>query len=263
MSMREGNRPIDRDTMERLLCGDPAVRSELPRLASLLAAVTAPAAGRELAGEDAAVAAFAAVRLDPVPSPRRISMLKSTLAKLLTVKVAAAFVAIGGVGGVALAASSGTLPNPLPNPLHGSAPHPSVSASHSPRPHPSGTPSARPSHEAPPPELAKLCKKYVGRPGAQRRHALDEPEFGKLVASAGHKDRDRVDQFCAHLPQTPPSGVPSGPPAGPPSGIPTGTPHGKPSLHPSDPPGGGEHGNPGPRPTVRPSGAPSSHRSVR
>ena len=256
--MHEGDRPIDRDTAERLLCGDRAARADLPRLAGLVAALTAPAAGRELAGEDAAVAAFTAARLDPVPSPRRISMLKTTLAKLLTVKVAAACVALGGAGGVALAASSGTLPNPL----HGSAPHPSVSSSHSPRPHPSGTPSARPSHSAPPPELALLCKHYAGRADEQRRHALDEPEFGRLVAFAGRKDRDRVDQFCAHLPETPPTGIPSGLPHGPtgkPSGIPTGTPGGNPSMHPSDPPGGGEHGSSGPRPTVRPSGSPTSH----
>jgi hypothetical protein len=248
MSNHEENRPFDRDTAERLLRGEPAIRAGHPRLDGLLAAAAAPASRRELAGEDAAVAAFAAAHLASPQSPRRISMLKSTLAKLLTVKVAAACVAVGGAGGVALAASTGTLPGPL----HKPAAHKSADPSHSPAPRPSGTPSARPSISAPPADLLKLCEKYAGHPGDQRRNDLDKPEFGRLVQGAGHKDRDRVDHFCLNLHKVRPSGLPSGFP----SGFPTGSPNGTTPVRPSGKPETGVSGKPGPRPGGLPSGRP-------
>jgi hypothetical protein len=235
MSMHEDHHPLDRDTAE-LLLRDPAARRAHP-VGAVLAAASGPA-GRHLAGEDAAVAAFAAARLTS-PRFRRIQMLKTALAKLLTVKVAAAIAALGA-GGVALAAGTGTLPGPLHNPP---AAHPAVSSSHSVRPHPSATPSSRPSHSSAPGDLAKLCARWTARPGDQRRGALDEPEFGRLVREAGRKDRDRVDHFCADLGRPPAGGRPEIRPSG--------------SVRPSG------SGKPGPRPADHPSGTPNSTRSGR
>ena len=235
MSTHEDHRPLDRRTAELLLGGDPsALRHH--RVGGLLAAASAPAGGRELAGEDAATAAFVAADPTVSPRPRRIDMLKSTLAKLLTVKVAATVVALGGAGGVALAANAGTLPGPL----HKAAPHVSADASHEPRPHPSGSAWVRPSLPPPPGDLLKLCQKYEGHRAEDRRHALDEPEFGNLVKQAGgRKDRNRVDHFCAGLHKPHSSG--------------------KPSAHPS----GRPSGNPGPRPGDLPSVQPNPSRSTR
>ena len=101
----------DQDTLERLLDGrlDPA--SAPPGyggLARLLAAATAPAAPEELAGEQLALAEFAAVMRSTPPtlSPRRTAV----PSKVFTMKAAAAaLVAVLSVGGVA-AAATGLLP---------------------------------------------------------------------------------------------------------------------------------------------------------
>lgn len=241
MSNHEDHRPLDRDTAELLLSGDPAARHAHARLGAVLAAAAAPT-GRTPAGEDAAVAAFAAAQADSA-RPRRTSMLKTTLAKLLTVKVAAACVALGGAGGVALAASTGALPTPLHQPAH----HASADASHSARPHPSGTPSDQPSRPAPPADLLKLCQKWTARPGDERARALDEAEFGNLVKGAGRKDRDRVQHFCDDLRDKPkPSGSAS---AG--AGV-----SAKPGPRPSGSARPSGSGDSGPRPSDLPSGSP-------
>ncbi|GAA2639319.1 hypothetical protein [Paractinoplanes durhamensis] len=247
MSIHEDHRPLDRDTAELLLRGDPAAHRTHPHLGAVLTAASSPSPGRHLAGEDAAVAAFAAAHLTS-PRSRRIQMLKTTLAKLLTVKVLAAVAALSA-GGVAVAAGTGTLPGPLHKPHHPRPPA-SASASHSPKPHPSGSWSARPSHSAfPAGDLAKLCAKWTARPGEQRGQALEEPEFGNLVQEAGRKDRDRVDNFCATLPK--PSVSAGNGTSGKPEPRPSG------SVRPSG------SGNPGPRPADHPSGTPNSTRPGR
>jgi len=228
MSIHEDHRPLDRDAAELLLSGDPAARAAHPWLGAVLTAAGSPGAGTALPGEDAAVAAFAAAHT-PSVRPRRISVLKTTLAKLLTVKVAGACLALaGGAGGVALAASNGALPGPLHKATH----HAPASASHSARPHPSGTPSARPSHSLPPADFVKLCQTWDARPG----HSQDDPDFGDLVRRAG---RDHIDRFCTDLRRPHPSGSFSGVPHSQPSG--SASPHGS--------------GQPGPKPSSLPSGS--------
>jgi hypothetical protein len=102
----------DQDVLERLLDGrlDPAAApAGYGGLARLLAAVTAPAAPEELAGERQALATFAAVMRShpPTLSPRRTAVPR----KVLTMKAAAAaLVAVLSVGGVA-AAATGLLPD--------------------------------------------------------------------------------------------------------------------------------------------------------
>jgi hypothetical protein len=83
---------------EQHASGDP--------LAGVLAAAAAPPRAAEQAGEDAAVTVFLTEHLVPVSQSRRGQMIKSPLAKLLTMKVGAVALAFSA-GGVALAASTG------------------------------------------------------------------------------------------------------------------------------------------------------------
>jgi hypothetical protein len=165
-------------------------------------------------------------------------MLKTTLAKLLTIKAGAVCAAVLGVGGVAVAASTHTLPA---NMGFGTAPAP-VSSSH--RPHPSGTPSVRPSHSMPPSLLA-LCHDYLGRDRDHRAKALDDPRFHDLVDGAGQHDRDKVDNFCADFEHRGSSGAPSVKPSWQPSGFPSG--------HPDNGGGAGPVDSGHPAATVKPS----------
>jgi hypothetical protein len=170
-------------------------------------------------------------------------MLKTALAKLLTVKIAALVIATGGVGGVALAAGTGNLPEPVQRHLPGAT----SSASH--RPHPSGAPSAaNPSVSAQ--ALGNLCRKYAERDNDHRRAALEnDSEFRDLVDRAGSRDRDKVDKFCDDMRKPHPSGSWSHP---------SGWQSDRPGLAPSDRPGGAPAGQPGPLPSDRSGGAPVS-----
>jgi hypothetical protein len=238
MSTRTGKSSIDRGTAERLLRGDRGVGDH--PLASLLAAAKAPACGGELAREELAVTAFRAAHRASVPQPQRRSMIKSAVAKLLTVKVAALAATVVGVGGVALAASTGTIPTPL----HAGSP----SASHSPadKAKPSDRPSDKASRAAVPsgfpPGLYWLCNDYIGRDADHRGKALDESKFRELVDQAGGKDREMADKFCDKLLKDQP-------------GAPTAHPTGNPAKTPS-----GHKPSELPEPAAnRPSGQPSTH----
>lgn len=171
MSNRPG--PIDRFTAEQLLRGEAAGADQAPEaLATTLAAAAAPARGVERAGEDAALGAFRDARLAPSPqlSPqlRRQSMIKTAMAKFLTLKVGAVALTATATcaGGVALAASTGNLPGNLDGKTpgaghkhghHTGVPHPGKT----PLPgvkHPSGTPS---------PDLAGLCRAFQAITGTK------------------------------------------------------------------------------------------------
>jgi hypothetical protein len=101
------NSRLGRRAAEQVLDGVPGDQhADRTPLASVLAAAAAPSRPAEQAGEDAAVTAFRAEHLVPVDQSRRGQMIKSPLAKLLTIKVAAAALAVSA-GGVALAAGTG------------------------------------------------------------------------------------------------------------------------------------------------------------
>jgi hypothetical protein len=228
-----GRRPLDPETAEQMLSGHPTARRDSRRLAERLSAASAVAFPGELAGEHAAVAAFlAAAEMSFTPQSGRRSMIKSTLvAKLLTLKAAAVALAAVSAGGVALAASTGVLPNPLnqapENPGH------SVSAPA----HSNATPS---------PSLVGLCTAYLAGAGKDHGKALENPAFGALITAAG--GAENVDSYCADLGVTEPgadrgSGDPTDPSTGKPSDVgpsqlptsPPSHPTGPPS-HPSGPP---------------------------
>jgi hypothetical protein len=245
MSAYERPRRFDRATAEQLLQGGAAAGASQPRLAALLAAAAAPPVrAAKPRGEAAALAAFQAAHRDPVAQPRRLSMLRTSLAKLLTVKIGVVCAAVLGLGGVAVAATGGSLPGPL----HFHAAPPSGSPSH--RPKPSGLPTAWPTawpSRAVPPGLLALCQRYAGDKDRDHRvRSLNDPRFGDLVRGAGLKDRDRVDRFCDFI-LHPRSGAPSGFPTTRPSTWP------KPSGFPTT----------FPKPSGLPSRAPAPSRPAR
>ncbi|MFE2725401.1 hypothetical protein [Kitasatospora sp. NPDC059327] len=181
------SRRIDQDTAEHLLggaVGGPSagrdasltgadartgpVRPLLPengpegQVARVLAAAAAPATAGELAGEEAALAAFREARLAPapaepavpaVPAPvRRRSMATAALARAFSTKAVAVVLGATALGGVAVAAGTGNLPSPLGGgaeeprrPLLAPATVSSAPAAASAAPEgtPDGTPSAR------------------------------------------------------------------------------------------------------------------------
>jgi hypothetical protein len=193
---------IDRETAEQLLSGVPADRSAATDpLARLLAAAAAPPTARELAGEDAALAAFLDARRLPAAAAGG-TLLQAARGRLFTLKVAAlAAATTAALGGVAIAAGTGSLPG------QGSGKASGVTSSATGSPdgrtdvgRPAHTPAATPTvpgslgGAAPSPSLVGLCQAYEARPAASRSKALEAPAFGALVAAAG--GADRVPAYC-------------------------------------------------------------------
>ncbi|HEX5404201.1 MAG TPA: hypothetical protein VFX16_18080 [Pseudonocardiaceae bacterium] len=188
---------INRRTAARMLRGAPVIVPDT--LVGLLAAAAAPPRDGELVGEQRAAAAFlAAAHRDTVLKPRSPSMIKSMLAKLLTVKIAAAAAAVFAVGGVATAAVAGHLASPSNNP---STPAPTSSSAagaagaHGGRP---GSGTASSAHQgSPSPSLVGLCHAYTAGAGSDHGKALQNPAFTALITAAG--GRTKVDAYCAAL----------------------------------------------------------------
>ncbi|MGC4772786.1 hypothetical protein ACLQ25_27910 [Micromonospora sp. DT44] len=208
-------------------------------LARLLAAAAGPARPTEMAGEEAALSAFRAVRAAPTPAvarpPRRLRLTTGAVAWIGALAATA-------TAGVAFAAAGlEKAPEPLPPPAPSSAP-PTASA------HvttgsvaPSGsTPSGRPSVSgspsigAPPNgQVHGLCRAWRAKKPEQREKALRTPAFERLVTAAG--GIGAVEEYCQRLvPEKksppPPSPSPSAPPSPSPS------PPGEPSAR-ATPPG--------------------------
>lgn len=127
MSTRE-NPPQRPTAADDLLAEQALGPAELAALREVLRAAQTPAAPGELRGEAAALAAFRAARaaspavapdVTPAVTPAVMPGVapdrpgRRRVATLISVKAAAALVALTGMGGVALAASTGTLPGPL------------------------------------------------------------------------------------------------------------------------------------------------------
>ncbi len=179
------------------------------RLVALIDAAKVPARPGELAGEEALMAAFRAHAARP---PVARQSLKGTLARLLTIKVGALCAAVLSVGGVAVAASTGTLPGPLAGlgrggPASASQPAPKVVANPPRSSHPTATPA-----------LVAHCHDYLGWDKERRRLALAQPDFRDLVEGARGKDPNAIENFCGQVAPTPsplPSRSPNAPPVAP------------------------------------------------
>jgi hypothetical protein len=243
--------PVDPWLVERLVADPGAARTaEEQALAALFAALRAPAAPSELAGQEQILGAFDAVQAQAlrttVHQPRTKSM-RSALA--VKSAVAAAVLAMVTVATVAVAAT-GTLPASLQGIAHraGNAPAPDggkptdhPSPNH-PTAGPSDVPSARPTPSAVGPiataEAARgLCTAYL-----HGGLATTSTAYRNLAAAAG--GGTRINAFCGANASS--SGKPTGSPstghtARPsvtPPPHPTDHPTGKPAEHPTGPPSG-------------------------
>jgi hypothetical protein len=246
-------RRVDRRTADQLLDGAPdrARAAGSDALSELLAAAAAPAREGELAGEQAAMAAFRAARLASVPQLRRRSMLiKTALAKLLTVKIAATAVTAVTVGGVAVAAATGNLPtqrgdSPTVPPMGtvsattGQVTHtPSIVSSQAPDTADKNATDKNPTDNnaadktnsdsgSPSPSLVGLCRAYTAGAGAEQGKALDNPAFTVLITTAG--GTDKVSAYCTDLLGNQPGQSSAAPSTGKPTTHPTGPPATRPS----------------------------------
>jgi len=216
-------RDLSKEAAERLLSGaltPPPDGAE--QLAALLAAASAPARPHELAGEAAAMAAFRA----HAPTVSRWS-----LRRAVTIKVAAVVAATVAAGGVALASSTGLLPNPFQGP--GVTGSPSGSASPADGSHTPATTPTPGTHTPPAEALPGLCHAYQAKPPAERGKALQEKPFEDLVRAAGGPEH--VDAFCDRVLATPaPDKSKDGGPNKTPATVPpTGNPPVTPKVSPS------------------------------
>jgi hypothetical protein len=129
---------IDAETAQRMLDGEVAGPPHLARLLASIAdggpTAQAGLAGHPLPGEDEAVAAFVVARAAGAHRASGLHVAKATSggrrawSRALSIKVAVAAVVLSG-GGVAVAASTGVIPNPLPGHAPGprsAGPHPSA-----------------------------------------------------------------------------------------------------------------------------------------
>ncbi|QKW20242.1 hypothetical protein HUT16_15255 [Kitasatospora sp. NA04385] len=237
------SRRIDRAVAEQLLGGvtvdpeagqDPSAGQRSapgrPELAALLAAAAGGAAGDgPLPGEEGALAAFRQARRQPAPRQhRRRKMADTALARALSAKAVAVALGVTAVGGVAVAASTGRLPEvlggPAPAPPATSAapapssaePSPAAPSSASPGADRTGRPSPSPSRSGSParptgrasgdpsdpsglPDLSKLCAGFAGRiaGGSKPGEAAVDPDLAELLKAAGAPEK--VTGFCALL----------------------------------------------------------------
>ncbi len=182
-------------------------------------------------------------------------MLKTTVAKLLSVKLAAAAAAAtAATGGVALAAATNNLPDAAQSAAHDVFNAPSPDSKASQVTDTAGKPDAKSTHApkgTPSPSLRGLCNAYQAGATSNDGKAKDNPAFKALFTAAG--GADKVAAYCTNLVGAP-STHPSGKPTSAPTGAPESHPSGKPTALPT-----AEH--PSSEPTSAPSGPPSTHPS--
>ncbi|MEH0936446.1 hypothetical protein [Micromonospora psammae] len=256
MNFRRSDRPGDRAESERLLdatgAGATPAGAADP-LAQLLSAAAAPPRPGELAGEQAALAAFRAARASgavaPVAPPGRRRGLTTGVVAWI------AGIAATATAGAAFAAVTLDRPAEPERPPRPSAPAPTTpdrstpssggstsggSTSGAPSGAPSGTPGAVPSATTTaggpagggkpdkPSKNGKLsgkCRAYLAKSPRNREKALRTPGFADLVAAAG--GAERVEAYCRELLTEPAPAASSDPQAAPSSPAPT--PDAKPS----------------------------------
>lgn len=226
---RRSERPADRAESDRLLdaarAGSPGAADPEP-LARLLSAAAAPARPGELAGEEAALAAFRAARTAaPAAAPQTPRGRRFTAGAVAW----AAGIVVTATAGAAFAAVTLDRPDDPAPPPRPTTPTPATTAterggSTGATGSSGGTPSGAPS-DAPlspsagptsgavtprgpvgggprPPQqrteqLRGLCRAYLTKPPAQRDKTLDTAAYAGLVTAAG--GRENVDDFCREL----------------------------------------------------------------
>ncbi|WP_433319977.1 hypothetical protein ACQP0U_15345 [Micromonospora sp. CA-269861] len=198
----------------------PQVHPSAPNLspaepvAALLAAAAGPVRAGELAGEEAALAAFRAARADPAPAvpqrPRRRRLTTGAVAWI------GAVAATATAGAAFAAVTRDRAPDPVapaPSPTSPS-PHPGAPRSHesarsvAPGTLSPGAPSpvtaTPPATPAPAGQVHGLCRAWQAKKPEQREKALRTPAFQRLVTAAGGPAQ--VEAYCQRLvPETKPS----------------------------------------------------------
>ncbi|MBG6065754.1 hypothetical protein [Micromonospora ureilytica] len=176
-------------------------------VAALLAAATGPVRPGELAGEEAALAAFRAARANPVPAvpqrPRRRRVTTGAVAWIgavaATATAGAAFAAVTRDRAPDPVAPAPSRPSPTP---HQGVPRsaepgrsviPGVPSPVAPSPV-TATPPAVPD---PADQLHGLCRAWRAKKPDQREKALRTPAFQRLVTAAGGPAE--VEAYCQRL----------------------------------------------------------------
>ncbi len=195
-----------RDEVEDVLALVPgATAAEADALVALFAGAAGPISPGEIAGEEAAVAAFRAAHA-PAAGPSRTSKIRATV---LTVKAAAAALVLTSLGGVALAATTDVLPAPLTigHDAKPSIPSDSRGSTDGTVADPAQTAAVRNAAQSAAAadradakagrekSYAGLCKAFTAGAGDNAKVA-GNPAFSRLVAAAPQGD---VAGFCAAL----------------------------------------------------------------
>ncbi|HEX8970190.1 hypothetical protein [Oryzihumus sp.] len=240
--------PDDLWLLDRLLAGEADAAS--PALAGLLASAASPASPQELAGEAAAVAAFAQARSGVSSTPvrtrtRSVPVLTTLLASKLAVAAAAGGIALAGT---AAAAYTGALPSGLQDLAHHSIGAPATSPRSSISPDPTtSTPTGHPT-----PNVAATGPDAGGAAafGLCQAHqhgglAPTSVAYRSLATAAG--GASRISAYCASIahpghagtdhqtaaPTTHRTGAPTGVPTGHRGSAPTSRPTGARTSHPA------------------------------
>jgi hypothetical protein len=207
--LEAGPSAADQDVLERLLDGrlDPgSAPPDYRGLARLLAAAAAPAGPEELAGEQLAMATFAAEMRShpPILSPRRTAV----VSKVFTMKAAAAaLVAVLSIGGIA-AAATGLLPDQASPVADKAAATTADAAGHglgkaavanTGGTAPAGSTDGQGRESAVGPDAsgaarAGLCRAWQAGQGGDHGRRMDSVAFQALVTAAG--GADKVAAYC-------------------------------------------------------------------
>jgi hypothetical protein len=218
--------PLDPFAVDRLLADPDTARDAAEQdLATLFAALRAPAEPHELAREREHLAAFAAARaLGPLATTTRRSSVLTSFLATKTAVAAAAVAAVTAAG--AAGAYTGSLPDRLQNVAHDTLGAPAGNAKSqrpdkTPKPDPSPSRSNRDgSVDATGSAAHGLCTAF-----AAGGLATTSTAYGSLAEAAG--GASRIEAYCAAVPAP-----------GEPSTGPTTKPNGKPIVKPTDHPTG-------------------------
>jgi hypothetical protein len=240
-------RRIDLDEADRLAAGDPPGAANAG-LGTLLDSLRAPATPGELAGEKTAVAAFTAHRKRAARAARRNHRTRTTPTRAIVLPLTTAL-ALLLLGGTALAARTGNLPDGAQQHAHRLFSALGVPAPRTGPHHPSPSPSASTS---PTPDTVELGWCADWQPGGP---SLSTENHRRLRAVAGSEAR--IPGYCDKLRSSagPPSARPTSPTPGPSTTTPTEAPtSGAPETTPTQP--APTHG------TYRPQPSAGGHRTT-
>lgn len=235
--------------LDALLAGDSLTQDTaagLQPVAALLAALTAPPEGSELAGHARVLAQFRRGDGMPIHSHPTVRRRPRLLTSLLSAKAAAAAAAAAvALGGAATAAYAGALPAPAQQFAHNAIGAPSPNPSHSPASQQAATPSGP---DATGPAAFGLCTAYT-HAKAHGTASQQAVAFRNLAAAAGGPAH--IAAYCATVPHPGSSHAAASDPASHAPSHPTG----KPSSHPTGKPSSA----PASHPTSKPSSLPTNH----